>query len=130
VGVHYWHVPKVEGQGTYRWFLPKPINPRKSPRHLFFQHNKPPECQNSLVVFPDGRVEEWQYVPLEVQAEAHFILRGGYLWPCADLDPFTRDAVKAAGYSCCGPELDIYEAPVDEYTDTPTDEYAHPERCD
>jgi hypothetical protein len=128
---HYWrHVPKVEGQGTYRWFLPKPIPPRKSPRHFFFQHNKPPECQNSLVVFPDGSVVEMNYVPLEAQDASYFILRGGYIWPCADLEPFVKEAVQRAGYSCCIPGgLDVFTGPDDLYAQNP-DEFDEPERCD
>ena len=130
MSTNYWkYVPKVEGQGTYRWWLPKPIDPRKSPRHFFFQHNKPPECQNSLVVYADGTVVEMNNVPLEVQGEAYFILRGGYIWPCADLEPFVKDAVNAAGYKCCTPGgLDVYTGPVDEYAQNP-DEYDEPERC-
>jgi hypothetical protein len=130
VSTHYWqHVPKVEGQGTYRWFLPKPVHPRKSPRHFFFQHNKPPECQNSLVVYPDGSVVEMNYVPLEVQDAAHFILRGGYIWPCADLDDLTKQAIQSAGYSCCVPGgLDVFTGPDDRYAQNP-DEYDEPERC-
>lgn len=127
----YWsHNPKVEGQGTYRWFLPKPVNPRKTARHLFFQHVKPPECQNSIVVYPDGTVEEMNNVPLEVQDRAHFILRGGYLWKCSDLDALTLKAVQDAGYSCCnnGP-MDVYYGPDDRYPQNP-DEYSEPARCD
>jgi hypothetical protein len=127
----YWnYVPKVEGQKTYRWYMPKPVNPRKTARHLFFQHVKPPECQNSIVVYPDGTVEEMNNVPLEVQDRAHFILRGGYIWRCADLDALTQQAIKAAGYNCCYPDgLDVYYGPDDRYPDNP-DEFSESARCD
>jgi hypothetical protein len=127
---HYWeHVPKIEGQGTYRWFLPDPIPPRKSPRHFFFQHYQPPPCQNSLVVYPDGSVVEMNNVPIEVQDAAHTILRGGYIHPCADLDPFVLTAIRAAGYSCCTPDgLDVFTGPEDRYADSP-DEFDEPGRC-
>lgn len=128
---HYWkHVPKVEGQGTYRWYLPKPVDPRKTARHLFFQHHKPPACQNSIVVYPDGTVEEMNNVPLEVQDAAHVVLRGGYIHRCADLDQLTREAIHRAGYSCCVPGgLDVFTGPDDRYSQNP-DEYADPARCD
>ena len=130
MNTHYWrYVPKVEGQGTYRWYEPDRLTPKDGPRHLFFAHYHPPECQNSLVVYPDGTVVEMNNIPIEVQQEAYFILRGGYIWPCADLEPFVKDAVQRAGYSCCVPGgLDVYTGPVDEYAQNP-DEYDEPERC-
>lgn len=126
----YWdRVPKIEGQGTYRWWLPKPVSPRKSPRHFFFQHSKPPECQNSLVVYPDGAVEEMAYVPVEVEDAAHVVLRGGYIHACADLDDFTKTAVNAAGYTCCVPGgLDVFSG-SDRYSDS-QDRYTEAERCE
>jgi hypothetical protein len=97
--------------------------------HLW-NHHQPPPAQNTLVVMKDGTVVEGHDLPYEQMygPDTHRVFVGGYDHRCTpEEDPFAFDALGRAGYSCCYPLVDIYDGPVDHYSDP--DEFAQKGSC-
>jgi hypothetical protein len=86
--------------------------------------------QNTLIVLKTGEVIEgnnFEYEEL-YGPEVHRIFVGGYDHRCDPVeDPFAFHHLGVAGYSCCYPLEDIYDGPVDHYSDP--DEYVQKGKC-
>jgi hypothetical protein len=109
--------PRLEGQGTYRWYdLPR----LKGPRHLWnHRSNWPPPSQNTLIVYKDGSVVEGDnFGPEDLDPSlVHRVFVGGYDHRVTAAEDFLSwQALKAAGYKCVVPTVDIY-LPSDKHSD-------------
>lgn len=118
--------PKLTGQENYG---PLRLPRMKGPMHLW-NHVSPPPAQNTIIVRKDGEV--WEGNNFDADSlfgpDTHRAFIGGYDHRCDPVeDPFAFDALGRAGYSCCYPLEDIYDGPVDHYSDP--DEYAQKGKC-
>jgi hypothetical protein len=80
-----------------------------------------------VVVNKDGTVVEGECLTYEEMygPQVHRLFVGGYDHRCDPEDSFSFDALHAAGYVCRYSKDDIYDGPVDHYSDP--DEYVQKE---
>jgi len=120
---------RLTGQGNYGP-LRNPYTHR-SPQHLWNHVGWVP-AQETLVVYTDGTVAEGHSFTHEEMygPTVHKLLVGGYDYRCPEFDAFTLSSLKAAGYTCCNPDGDIYYIDTldDEYD--PNDTYSLRKECD